>query len=206
MSASNPDFKEPPWVYSPSETMDWIEATNPSKKNGKKDHRGAEHKKVRNMHIQFDLNVAQSPLKSTKTFERFLSKMTGNILIEEQFDVSWTAELILRALAKAKFKMTGKIVVDGRNIYQHDESTCDLRKTIDIIQEACPPDVKTILITTYLNDIKTCTAIITIKKIHRKKDHSIDIMLKGELDGELYHEFVNYLSDKLGVSRRSFPK
>jgi hypothetical protein len=38
MTEQNPDFKQPPWVQSPSEVMDWINATHPSKKTKGKKH------------------------------------------------------------------------------------------------------------------------------------------------------------------------
>ena len=38
MTEQNPDFIQPPWVQSPSEVMDWINATHPSKKTKGKKH------------------------------------------------------------------------------------------------------------------------------------------------------------------------
>lgn len=36
MGSPSPGFVQPPWVYGPKETMDWIEATHPTKKDKKK--------------------------------------------------------------------------------------------------------------------------------------------------------------------------
>jgi hypothetical protein len=41
--------------------------------------------------------------------------------------------------------------------------------------------------------------IVKIMKIHKMKDHAIDIQIKGGIKEELYHMFKNYLTDKLGL-------
>lgn len=202
MVASGPDFVQPPWVYGPKETMDWIEATNPSKK-GKKTHRDRGKELLRNMHIQLDLDVKQTTIAPSNVFSKIFSKITKNEKIEEHFEIIHVAELILRALAKAKFRNTGKIVVDGKTLYSHPEIASDLRKTIDLLEKSSLDNARYIEISATLSDIKKCNAEIKIKKIHRKKEHSIDILMKGEIKRELYHAFCNYLSEKLDVEKES---
>ena len=58
-------------------------------------------------------------------------KITGNEVIEEDFDLISKAELIFRGLAKAKFKNIAKLAVDSKTLYNHPEKKSDLRKTID---------------------------------------------------------------------------
>ena len=203
MVASGPDFVQPPWVYGPKETMDWIEATHPSKK-GKKTHKDRGKELIKDMHIQLDLDVKQTIIEPKNVFSKLLTQITKNDRIEEHFDIIHIADLILRALAKARFKNTRKIVVDGKTLYSHPEIVSDLRKTIDILEESSASDAGFIEISATLTDIEKCTAEIKIKKLHRRKEHSIDILMKGEIKRELYHVFCNYLVENLGIEKKSF--
>lgn len=203
MTDYNPDFKQPPWVMgSPKEVMEWIDATHPSKKSkGKKPEKGSGKEVLRDLHIKFDFNVKQTKIEPPNIFSRFVLKITGNEMVEEDFELIPTAELILRALAKAKFRNTAKIVVDGETLYDHPENKSDLRKTIDGFSDLVSDREgrKTVEITAVLADVEKCTAKIKIKKIHRKKEHSVEIQMAGEIKKELYHTFLNYLNEKLGV-------
>jgi len=207
MTEYNPDFKQPPWVMgSPKEVMDWIEASHPSKKSkGKKSDKEGGKEVLKNLYIQFDFNVKQTKIEPSNFFSRLFLKITGNELVEEDFDLIPTAELLLRALAKAKFRNTVKIVVDGKTLYDHPEKTTDLRKTIDGFSGFSHniKDGKTIEIIAILADVEKCTAKIKIKKVHSKKEHSVDIQMKGLIKKELYHTFLNYLNEKLGVKETS---
>ncbi len=202
MVASGPDFVQPPWVYGPKETMDWIEATHPSKKS-KKTHRDRGKELLRNMHIQLDIDVKQTAIAPSNVFSKFFSKITKNERIEEHFEITHIAELILRALAKAKFRNTRKIIVDGKTLYSHPEIASDLRKTIDLLEKSSLDNARYIEISATLADIEKCTAEIKIQKIHKIKEHSIDILMKGEIKRELYHVFCNYLIEKLDVEKES---
>ena len=203
MSRYGSDFKEPPWVMgSPKEVMDWAEAIHPNKKSDKD--REAKRKRdkdlLKNLHVQFDFDVEQTKIEPSNIFSKLFLKITGNEMIEEDFDLSSKAELILRGLAKAKFKNIAKLVVDSKTLYNHPEKKSDLRKTIDGIGEFAHKikDGKSIDITAILADIEKCTANIKIKKIHSKKEHSVDIQMKGEIKKELYHTFLNYLDQNIG--------
>lgn len=203
MSRYDKGFKEPPWVMgSPKEVMDWMEASHPSEKK-KKDRRDGESSRdvLKNLHTQFDFDVKRTEVRPSS----FISRITGKKLIMENFDLIPTAELLLRALAKAKFRNTVKIVVDGKTLYDHPEKKSDLRKTIDGFSGFSHniKDGKTIEITAVLADVEKCTARIKIKKIHSKKEHSADIQMKGEIKKELYHTFLNYLDEKLGIKEPS---
>ena len=196
------DFKQPPWVMgSPKEVMEWIEASHPSKKehHGKKDKYKDEL--LTNAHIRFDFNVKRSEIKPSN----ILLKIFGKKLIMEDFDLLSTTELILRGLAKAKFRNTAKIVVDGKILYEHPEKKTDLRKTIEDISEYSEEisKGKKLEIRAILSDVEKCTAIIKIKKVHTKKEHSVDILMKGLIKKELYHTFLNYLKEKIGVNEES---
>lgn len=202
MTDYNPDFKQPPWIIgSQKEVMEWIEATHPSKKNKK--HKKNHRKEIlKNLNIRFDFNVKHTKIKPSNVFSRFILKITKNYLIEEDFELIPTAELILRALAKAKFRNTAKIIVDGETLYDHPENKSDLRNTIDGFNGLVSDikDSKFVEITAVLADVEKCIAKIKLKRIHKEKEHSVEIQMKGEIKKELYHTFLNYLNDKLGIN------
>lgn len=196
------DFKQPPWVIgSPKEVMEWIEATHPTKKRHSNKKNKDEDEFLANVRIRFDFNVKKSEIQPSG----FLSKIIGKKLIVESFELLPTAELILRGLAKAKFRNTAKIVVDGETLYEHPEKKTDLRKTIEDISEYSEEisNGKKLEIRAILSDVERCTAIIKIKKVHTKKEHSVDILMKGLIRKELYHTFLNYLREKIGLDEES---
>jgi len=189
-------FREPPWVMgSPKEVMDWMEASHPEKKG--KDKHKYEKEFLKNLHIKFDFDVKRKDVEPSN----FLSKILSGKMIEVDFDLFATTELILRGLAKAKFRNTAKIVVDGETLYEHPEKKSDLRKTIDEIDEYSS-DIKKgkkVVITAILADVEKCTATIKINKIHSIKEHSVDIQINGNIRKEIYHTFFNYINEKIGL-------
>ena len=198
MSRYGSGFREPPWVVgSPREVMDWMDASHPSKKEKDKDKFEKEY--LTNLHIKFDFDVKSKEIEPTG----FFSKITNKKIIEEDFELLPTAELILRGLAKAKFKNTAKISVDGITLYEHPEKKSDLRKTLDNIDEYSSEILKgkNLEVVAILDDIEKCTAAIKINKIHKKNDHSVDIQIKGRIKKDIYHTFLNYLDEKIGLKK-----
>jgi hypothetical protein len=196
MSRYGSGFREPPWVMgSPKEVMDWMEASHPSKK--REDKHKFEKEFLKNLHIKFDFDVNRKEVDPPS----FILKITSGKMIEEDFELLPTAELILRGLAKAKFRNTAKIVIDGQTLYEHPEKKSDLRKTIEDIWEFSHEIVKgkNLEITAILTDIEKAIATIKINKIHKEKEHSIDIQIKGKIRKEIYHIFLNYLNEKIGL-------
>jgi len=194
------NFREPPWVVgSPKEVMDWVEASHPSKK--KKHEESSKGKYLTNLHIRFDFDVDRRKVEPNTLF----LKMISGKLIEEDFELIPVAELILRGLAKAKFRNTAKIVVDGDVLYEHPEKKSDLRKTIQGIDEfsSIIEKGKQVEITAIIADVEKATAIINIKKVHKQKEHSVDIQIKGKIKEETYHVFLNYLNEKIGIKKDS---
>jgi hypothetical protein len=194
MSRYDSGFREPPWVMgSPKEVMDWMEASRPSK--SKKDKHEFEKKYLTNLHIKFDFDVEKRVVKPSKFFS--LKK------IEEDFELLPTTELVLRGLAKAKFRNTAKIVVDGKTVYEHPEVKSDLRKTIDDISDfsSSISKAKGVEIVAILDDVVKCNATIKIKRVHGLKDHSVDIQIKGKIRSDIYHTFLNYLKENIGLKK-----
>ncbi len=197
MTRYDSSFREPPWVIgSPKETFDWLEATHPSKKE--KDGEDHKEKYLTNLHIKFDFDVNIKEIKSDCIFCRVAGLFKQ---VEEDFDLLSATELILRGLAKAKFRNTVKIVVDNNILYEHPEKKSDLRKTIDDIDEFSSEisKGKNVEITAALKEIEKCLATIKINKIHSTKEHSVDIFIKGKIREDIYHTFFNYLNEKIGL-------
>jgi hypothetical protein len=189
-------FREPPWVMgSPKEVMDWVEGSHPSKK--KEDKHSFEKKYLTNLHIKFDFDVEKRVVKSSKFF--------GFKKIEEKFDLLQTTELVLRGLAKAKFRNTAKIVIDGKTVYEHPEKKSDLRKTIENISDFSDliSVAKNVEIVAILADVEKCNATIKINKVHGIKEHSVDINIKGKIHSDIYHTFLNYLKENIGLKEES---
>jgi len=201
MTERNPDFTQPPWVQSPSEVMDWMNATHPSKKTKGKKHVSSGEEVLRNLHIRFDLNVEQKKIPPSNIFLKFITMISGNGFVEEGFDLVPTAELVLRGLAKAKFKNISKIVLDEKTVYHHSDNRSNVRKTIDDFSWiTCEvPIRKSVEVTAILKEGMRCIAIVKIMKIHKQKNHAVDIQIKGGIKKELYHTFQNYLTEKLGL-------
>jgi len=199
MSRYDSGFREPPWVMgSPKEVMDWVEASHPSKKDKKHEF---EKKYLTNLHIKFDLDVEKRIIKSPCK----ICRVIGLNRIEEDFDLIQITELVLRGLAKAKFRNTAKIVVDGKVLYEHPEKKSDLRKTIDDIDEFSNQISKAenVEIVAILDDVKKCYATIKINKVHSPKEHSVDINIKGQIHSDIYHTFLNYLKESIGLKEET---
>jgi len=186
MSRYGSGFREPPWVMGdPKEVMDWMEASHPSKKD-KPDYR-SDKEFLKNLHIRFDFNVEKKVIKSPCMVCRLISLNK----IEENIELLPITELVLRGLAKAKFRNTAKIILDGKTID-------GLSEFADKISQG-----KNLEITAILADVEKCIAIIRIKKIHGEKEHSVDIQIKGKIRSEIYHTFLNYLNEKIGLKEET---
>ncbi len=208
MIEQSPDFKQPPWVQSPSEVMDWVNATHPGKKTKSKRHESSSEKILRNLHMRFDLNVKQKKIPSPSVFSKFMVLITGDGIVEEEFDLVPTAELVLRGLAKAKFKNLLKIVTDEKTIFDHFHNDSDLRKTLDDFGSITTGIhlTKSIEVIATSREGMRSIATIKIKKIHKEKDHAVDIQIKGGIKENLYHTFTNYLDEKLGLKEIPFER
>ena len=127
--------------------------------------------------------------------------ITGNGLVEEDYDLIPTTELVLRGLAKAKFKNILKIVFDKKTVYHHSDHPSDVRKTIDDFSSMTHDAKirKSVEVSAMYKERMNSIVIIKIMKIHKKKDHAVDIQIKGGIKEELYHIFKNYLTEKLGL-------
>ncbi len=197
------DLKEPPWVYSPTEVMDWINASYPVHKV-KKSHvkRSKEIEYLEDIDISLDINVEKTIISPSNFFNELLEKITGLTYIEDHFEILPTTELIIRGLAKAKFHNMVKITLDNEIIYENAENGHDIRNTIKLLMEQTKlkKKGKSLEIIAKKNDNDGCIAVIHIQKIHPKKVHAINIKIKGRIEEYLFHEFLNYLRDHLSIT------
>jgi hypothetical protein len=194
------DFPEPPWVYSPTEVMKWINATYPVTKVRKSHVTRSKKKKIlRNIEISFDIDVEKTIVTPSFFLLKKLKDITGLTIIEEHFEVIPTAELIVRGLAKAKFHNMVKIILDGKTIYENNKNGHDIRKTIELLMEMSEKtkEGRTIELVSKKDDNNSCIADIRIQRIHPKKIHAIDVVIRGEIEENLFHEFLNYIRDYL---------
>ena len=198
MSRYNSNFREPPWVMgSPKEVMDWMDATHPKKTNKKEE--DFDKKYLNNLHVKFDFDVNQKIIDSKGFFSRIFNRK----IVEEDFNLISSTKIILRALSKAKFHNTSKIMVDNIILYEHPEKKSDLKKTIKIVDDFIEElkNGKSVEITALFDDVVKCSAIINIKKIHQLDEHSVNIQIKGKIRKEIYHTFLNYLQEKIGFKK-----
>ncbi len=199
---TEPNFVNPPWVYSPSEVDKWINATYSDHKV-KKSSVGRSKKKnlLKNIEIVLDLDVEKKKIKPSNILKKALQKITRTQIIEEQFELIPTAELFIRALAQSKFHNMIKITIGNQILYNHPEKKNDLRNTIQLLTDASfkQKNATSIHFIANLDERKTCVAEITIQKIHPQKKHSVKIQFKGEIEEERFHRFLNYLREHLSV-------
>jgi hypothetical protein len=201
-SMAEPNFVNPPWVYSPSEVEKWINATYPDQK-GKKSSvaRSKKENVLKNIEIILDLDVEKKKIQPPNVLKKALQKITHTHIIEEQFELIPTAELFVRALAQSKFHNMVKIILDHQIVYNHPEKKNDLRDTINLLTDASlkQKNATSIHFVVNLDERKTCIAEITIQKVHPQKKHSVTILFKGEIEEKRFHRFLNYLRKHLSV-------
>ncbi|RLF29742.1 MAG: hypothetical protein DRJ99_03350 [Thermoplasmata archaeon] len=194
------DFVQPPWVYSPSEVMSWINATNPPHKLRKfKAEKGKKKRCLKNIEIELDLDVEREKIDSSVFLISKIRELTGFEKVEEHFELLPTAELMLRALAKAKFHNVVKIVLDGKTLYENPEKGHDTMECINLLSEIANRTKEGKNIRLRVKKKEDCLCDIMIQRIHPRKRHTVEIKFKGELEEEYFHRFLNYLKNNLSI-------
>lgn len=171
-------------------------ATRTKKERKKK----AMYKKIENVTISIDLDVKQRTHS-----DNFLDKMmniAGVKKVEKDFELVSTAEKVLRALAKAKFKNVNSIELDQEELYYNPTDFYDSNDAIDImIKEIKDNEGRGSEIYAELTsaDFEDCMANVIIKKTHMVWYHDILIMFDGQLPGEMFLRIINYLEENLEI-------
>lgn len=192
-------FSEPPWVYSPSAVMDWINASNPPHKI-KKFHARKDKKYLEDVEISFDMNVERKKVAPSNFLIGKIREITGYEEIEENFEIIPAAEMMARALSKAKFSNMMTMIMDGEVLYDHPKKGNDIRESIEILVEKAhkTKGCRSIEMMAMKSNPE-CTADVLINRVHPKKEHSVYVKLDGRIEEELFHRFLNYLKQRMAV-------
>jgi len=155
---------------------------------------------VENMTISIDLDV-----KNISHHEDFIHKLISYIKldrVEKNFEVLSTAEKILRALAKAKFKNVAVIELDGKVLYEHPEKFYDTQDAIKILIEHIHHQKEkgnNIFMEILSHEHKDCLIEVEVSRIHLELTHDIFIRFHGVLKEEYFRRIINYLEEHLEI-------
>ena len=155
---------------------------------------------VENMTISIDLDV-----KDISHHEDFIHKLISYVKldrVEKSFEVLSTAEKILRALAKAKFKNVALIELDGKVLYEHPEKFYDTQDAIKILIEHIHHQKQkgnNIFMEIISHEHKDCLIEVEVSRIHLELTHDIFIRFHGVLKEEYFRRIINYLEDNFEI-------
>jgi hypothetical protein len=155
---------------------------------------------VENMTISIDLDV-----KNISHHEDFIHKLLSSVKlerVEKSFEILSTAEKILRALAKAKFKNVALIELDGKVLYEHPEKFYDTKDAIEILIEHIHHQKQKgnkIFMELLSYEHKDCLIEVEVSRIHLELTHDIFIRFHGVLKEEYFRRVINYLEDHLDI-------
>jgi hypothetical protein len=154
---------------------------------------------VENMTISIDLDVKN--LRHSEGFIQKLSSSLGVVRVKKDFHVLSTAEKIIRALAKGKFKNVGTIKLEDDVLYHHPEKFYDiddaLEKLMKVINKKKTGDH--IFMNLLSKEHKDCTVDVKVSCLHMPWMHDILIKFHGELPDEYFRRVINYLEDHLKI-------
>ena len=155
---------------------------------------------MEDMTISIDLDVKDIP--HHEGFLKMLAAIVGLAKVEKDFEVLSTAEKIIRALAKAKFKNVVTIDLDGETLYHNPDDYYDTEDAIkQMITEIGNREGGGNRITMALlsRDHKGCQAEVTVSRYHMEWAHDILITIGGTLKEKYFREIMNYLEDHLDI-------
>ena len=183
-------FPEPPWTYSPKEVNEWINAVYGGHKC-KRTRIERKGKWLENVEIDLDLNVEKEIKKPSNLIVKIIEKISGNVKIEENFEILPTVEILLIALSKAGYKKA-YANINGFRIEKKK-----LKKFIEDITKNYGRRMKEIGIYAE-ND---GNANIKIRKIHPMRRHSIEIRI-NRIKEEHLQNFLIYIRKRLSSEEK----
>ena len=181
-------FPEPLVVYSPY----------PKKHKGER--KVLTSDMLEDMTISIDLDVKDVP--HGDDFLRMFAAIVGLDRVEKDFEVLSTAEKVIRALAKAKFKNVVTMELDGEEIYHCPEDFYDSSDAIEqLLEELKDPERSgnNITISLLSQDHKDCIVGVKISRLHMTWTHDILITFHGVLAEKYFRRVINYLEDHLEI-------
>jgi len=158
------------------------------------------HEMVENMTISIDLDVRD--ILDDKDLIQKLKHLLGIERIEKDFEVLSSADKIIRALAKAKFKNVSTIELDDEIIYHDPQNYFDTDEAINhIIGKIHTLHKRGNRIDMELlsQEHKECTVNVKVSRIHLPWMHDILIKFHGLLPEEYFRRIINYLEENLKI-------
>jgi hypothetical protein len=154
---------------------------------------------VENMTISIDLDVKD--ISHNEDFIQMLLSYIKLDRVEKDFEVLSTAEKILRALAKAKFKNVALIELDDKVLYEHPEKYYDIKDAIKILIEEIhqKENGNKIFMELLSHEHKDCVIEVEVTRVHLEWMHDIFIRFHGVLEEEYFRRVINYLEDHLEI-------
>ncbi|HDS58987.1 MAG TPA: hypothetical protein ENN54_01650 [Thermoplasmatales archaeon] len=201
MSRYGSDLPEPPWVYSPGSVKSWLESTAPGARVRKSAGEREGEDYVKNVELLLDLDVEKTPVQPSSALLAWLRSRLGQERVEEHFELLPTAELLLRALHKAKFTNVLDITMGDEVLYHGPDRRYDIKDVVRQLAEQTPahPGAQSIHLAVRLERRHSPTARVTIRRVHPQREHAIHVRFEGKLHKRLLQVFLNYLREHLQV-------
>lgn len=203
MSRYGSDFPEPPWTYAPKEVEAWLTSVAQGAKLEKLDaFKNEANRTLENVEIVLDVDAARTKIKPSSAFMSWLRDLTGRVQFEQHFEVAAVAELVVRALAKARYHNVQRITVDGKVEYDRPDHPKDVRGTIELLAEASHRATRceAVQIEASDDEVGDTTAIATVKKVLKKGEHAIGVRFEGTVVEEDFRSLLAFLSQNLNAT------
>jgi len=159
---------------------------------------------LHDVNLELDLKVDHAEEVKAKNFAQWMKSLFGNPEVEEDFEVIFVSEVILRGLKRIKFKNVGKVMVDEKEVYQAPEEWNDVEKVIDILgeyNEKIQGSISSVFMEVF--DQKDSAGKVYIMRIHSKKLHAINVLFETILEKNL-HKMVKHLKEHLEIEYINF--
>lgn len=203
MNRYGSEFPEPPWTYAPKEVDAWLTSVAQGAKIQKLDaYKNESDRTLENVEIVLDVDSVKTKIKPSTTFMSWLRDLTGRVQFEQHFEVAAAAELVVRALAKARYHSITKITVDGKIEYNKPDHPKDVRGTIELLAEASHRATRceAVQIEAIDDDVGDTTAMVTVKRILKKGEHAIGVKFNGSVVEEDFRAFLSFMSQNLNAT------
>jgi thymidylate synthase ThyX len=203
MSRYGSDFPEPPWTYAPKEVEAWLTSVAQGAKVSRFDaFRNVADHTLENVEIVLDVDAAKTRISPSNNFLQWMQDLTGRAKFESHFEIPAVAELLARALAKARYHSITKVTVDGRLEHNNAARPKDVRGTIELLTESSHRATRceAVQFDAVDDEIGDTTAQVTVRKILKKGEHAIHVRFLGAVVEEDFRTFLSYLSQNLNAT------
>lgn len=192
--SGNVGIEEPPWVWGPSEGAKWAGASNASgkKRKVKRFRASARKETLPNPRIQIALSSGK----------KIISKGLGKKCLEE-FDMGKVAEVIVRALHKAKITTLSRLRADAVAGHTLLRDTDNLTEVLDAFEKHREEVSQSMFLSLHINGRVTrdIQGKVVVRKVHGKNDYPIELIFKGEIARVRISQVINYIKRHLDVEK-----